>query len=113
MCHVLQITSDITKFDRSLLESVSGITKCDRPYYKVRQILQNVTVITKWNVPDAFQTSLNKLVLEAKYITCSTVKEDLLLYYREFSAFAIVVIVQNIFKERSSSQRNTTSKRSH
>ena len=40
----------ITKCDRLLLQSVSGITKCDRLYYKVRQVLQNVTVITKWDV---------------------------------------------------------------
>ena len=37
----------ITKYNRLLLQNVSGITKCDRLYYKVHQILQNLTVITK------------------------------------------------------------------
>ena len=51
----------IAKYNRSLLQSASGITKCDRLYckvrqvlqsvtgcyYKVRQVLQSVTVITK------------------------------------------------------------------
>ena len=40
----------ITKCYRLLLQSTSGITKCDRLYYKVRQILQSVTVITNWGV---------------------------------------------------------------
>ena len=40
----------ITKCDRLLLQSASGITKCDRLYYKVRQVLQSVTVVTKWDV---------------------------------------------------------------
>ena len=37
----------ITKCDRLLLQSALGITKCDRLYYKVRQVLESVTVITK------------------------------------------------------------------
>ena len=37
----------ITKCDRLLLQSTSGVTKCDRLYYKVRQVLQIVTVIRK------------------------------------------------------------------
>ena len=40
----------ITKCDRLLLQSVLGITKYDRLYYKVRQVLQSVAVITKWDV---------------------------------------------------------------
>ena len=40
----------ITKCDRLLLQNASGITKCDRIYYKVRQVLQSATVITKWDV---------------------------------------------------------------
>ena len=40
----------ITKCDRLLLQSASGITKCNRLYYNVRQVLQSVTVITKWDV---------------------------------------------------------------
>ena len=47
---LLQSVSGITKCDRLLLQSTSGITKCDRLYYKVRQVLQSVTVITKWDV---------------------------------------------------------------
>ena len=46
---VLQINL-ITKCDRRLLQSASGIAKCDRLYYKVRQVLQSVTVFTKWDV---------------------------------------------------------------
>ena len=48
-CKVQQ-SNFITKFDRFLLQSASGITKCDRLYYKVRQVLQSVTVITRWDV---------------------------------------------------------------
>ena len=32
------------------LYSVTGITKCDKIYYKVWQVLQSVTIITKWDV---------------------------------------------------------------
>ena len=37
---------------RLLLQSVSGIAKGDRLYYKVRHVLQGVAVITKWNVTE-------------------------------------------------------------
>ena len=37
---------------RLLLQSVSGIAKGDRLYYKVRHVLQSVAVITKWNVTE-------------------------------------------------------------
>ena len=47
---LLKVASGITKCDRLLLQSASGITKCDRIYYKVRQVLQSATVITKWGV---------------------------------------------------------------
>ena len=40
----------ITKCDRLLLQSLSGITKSDRLCYEVRQVLQSVTIITKWDV---------------------------------------------------------------
>ena len=33
----------ITKYDRQLLQSASGITECHRLYYKVRQVLQSET----------------------------------------------------------------------
>ena len=42
---------------------------------------------------DKFLNSLTKLVLEAKASICSTIKEDLLLYCREFSAYVVVVII--------------------
>ena len=38
---------------RLLLKSASYIRNCDRLYYKVRQVLQGVTVITKWDVTKA------------------------------------------------------------
>ena len=47
---LLQSVSDISNCDRLLLQNVSGITKCDRLYYKVRQVLQSATDITKWDV---------------------------------------------------------------
>ena len=45
-----QSMSCITRSDRLLLRSASGITKCDRLYYKVREIFQSATVITKWDI---------------------------------------------------------------
>ena len=47
---LIQSASGITKCDRLLLQSASGTTKCDRLYYKVTQVLQSATVITKWYV---------------------------------------------------------------
>ena len=41
---------------------------------------------------DKFLTSLTKLVLQVKASICSTIKENLLLYCRKFSAFVVVVI---------------------
>ena len=56
---VLQRTSGITKCDRLLIQNTSGITKCDSCYYKMRQqLLQSVTVITKWDVTDAEEHGL-------------------------------------------------------
>ena len=40
----------ITKSDRLLLQSASGITDFDRLYYKVRQVLKSATVVKKWDV---------------------------------------------------------------
>ena len=42
---------------------------------------------------DKFLTSLTKPVLEGKASICSTIKENLLLYCRKFSAFVVVVII--------------------
>ena len=47
---LLQSVSGVAQCDRLLLQSASGIAKCDRPYYKVHQVLQCVTVITKGDV---------------------------------------------------------------
>ena len=33
-----------------LSKSASGITKCHKLYYKERQVLQSVAIITKWGV---------------------------------------------------------------
>ena len=46
----LQSGSGITKCDRLVLQSASGITRCGRIYYKVPQVLQSATVITRWDV---------------------------------------------------------------
>ena len=42
---------------------------------------------------DKFLISLAKLVLEEKASACSRIKENLLLYCRQFLAFAAVVII--------------------
>ena len=45
---LLKSSLDITKCERLLLQSPSGTANCGRFYYKVCQVLQNVTVVTKW-----------------------------------------------------------------
>ena len=42
---------------------------------------------------DKFLTFLIKLLLKGKASICSTIKENLLLYCRTFSAFVVVVII--------------------
>ena len=42
---------------------------------------------------DKFLTSLTKLVLEAKASISTTTKENLLLYCRKFSAFAVIALI--------------------
>ena len=42
---------------------------------------------------DKFLTSLNKLILEVNTSICSTIKENLLLYCPQFSAFVMAVII--------------------
>ena len=42
---------------------------------------------------DKLLTSLTKLVPQVKASICSTIKENLLLYCRKFSAFVIAVII--------------------
>ena len=60
----MQQSNFITKCDRLLLQSMSGITKTDRSYYNVRQVLQSVTVITKRDVTQVISFILT-LVLKA------------------------------------------------
>ena len=48
----LRQSNFIIKCDRLLLQSASGTAKSNRIYYKVRQVLQSVTVITKWDVAE-------------------------------------------------------------
>ena len=48
-CKVRQ-SNFIAKCDRLLLQSVSVIIKCDRLYYKIRQVLESTTDMTKWDV---------------------------------------------------------------
>ena len=50
---------------------------------------------------DKFLTFLTKLVLEPKASICSTIKENLLLYCRKFSAFVVVVIILHIFYSKA------------
>ena len=45
--YIVWKSSFFIKCDRVLLLSASGITKCDRIYCKVNQVLQSVTIITK------------------------------------------------------------------
>ena len=44
---LLESTVGITECDRLLIQGASGTTNCGRFYYKVCQVLQNETVITK------------------------------------------------------------------
>ena len=48
-CHIsyyqVRQSNFIAKCDRLLLQSASGITKCDKLYYKVRQVSQSETVL--------------------------------------------------------------------
>ena len=60
--------SGITKCDRLLLQSASGTTKCDRLYYKVRQVLQSVTVITKWDVTESQEQHKKQINIDGKQI---------------------------------------------
>ena len=50
--------SGIIKCGRLLLQSASGITKCDRLYCKVRQVLQSATVILKSDVTNDIKANL-------------------------------------------------------
>ena len=54
-----------------------------------------------------FKTCENKLVLKTKANIQSTIKENILIYCRKFSSFAVVVVLQHIFITRSLTQENT------
>ena len=49
--------------------------------------------VVRLKIGNKFLTFLNKLVLEEKAGICSTIKENLLLYYRKFLVFIVVVII--------------------
>ena len=59
------------------------------------RIIYNVKhrYVIRMKFGDKFLTFLTNLVLETKASICSTIKENLLLYCRKFSAFAVVVIM--------------------
>ena len=62
---------------------------------------------------DEFLTSLTKLVLKAKDSIYSTIKEILLLYCREFSAFVVFVIIYHILMTRACIANNMACNGSH
>ena len=76
------------------------------------QLLQRRYAI-RFKFGDKFSTFLTKLVLKRKGSISSTIKENLLLYCRIFSAFVVVIIILHIFITKSVAQRNTTCKRNH
>ena len=49
-----------------LLQSASGITKCDKIYYKVRQVLQSVSIITKCDSTEVYETNV-EIIFESKF----------------------------------------------
>ena len=59
---------------------------------------------------DRIFTSLTTIELEAKASICSTIKENLILYCRKFSAFSVAVINQHILITKSVSRRNSACK---
>lgn len=59
---------------------------------------------------DIFFTSLEVLGLESKANISSTNKENLILYFRKFLAFAIAVVISHVLITGSVSQRNTARK---
>ena len=64
------------------------------------RIIYNIThhYAIRLKFGDKFLTSLTKLLLEAKAIICSTIKENRLLYCRKFSTFVVVVINEFIYR---------------
>ena len=57
------------------------------------RIIYNVTYVIRLKFKDKSLTFLTKLVLEGKASICSTINENLLLYWRKFLAFIFVVII--------------------
>ena len=72
----------LTFYDKMDLSIQIGIIYNVRHHYAIRL-----------KFGDEFLTFLTKLLLEGKASICSTIKENLLLYCRKFSAFAVVVII--------------------
>ena len=79
-----------------------------RVFYNVKHLHE-----IRLKIGKTFLASLNTLVVEAKASICSIMKENLVLRCRKFSAFAIVVIIQQDSITSCVSQRNTTTNRKH
>ena len=47
---LLQSVTEVYYKLRQILQSKSSITKCDKVYDKKRQVLKSATVITKWDI---------------------------------------------------------------
>ena len=58
-----------------------------------------------------FFFSLSMLGLQSKVSINSTIKENLLLYYRKFSAFVVAVVIEHVLTTESDSQRKTACNR--
>ena len=61
-------------------------------YLKENYQQRKILLCNSSEIGGKFLTFLPKLVLEAKASICSTIKKNLLLSYRKFLAFVVVVI---------------------
>ena len=88
-----------------------NLLKCyDKMEFSIRiRVIYNVRhgYAIHLKLGDKFLTFLTKQVIAGKTSICSTIKENLLLYCRKFSALVVVVIIYNIFITRSVSQKIT------
>ena len=79
-----------------------------------RRIIQNLKYhCNLFEFLGKFLTSLTKLVLEPKAITCCAVKGNIFLYCRMFSAFDFLIKIVNRKLARSVSQRNAAYNTNH
>ena len=62
---------------------------------------------------DRFFLSITMLESGAKDSICSTIKENLFLHCRKFSAFVGAVVIEHILITKSVSQRNVACNRNH